>query len=522
MSIYYSKFQLNTFWGAPYFEAHMPPDYPICLVCQKAKAFRRLPPNVKKLAALARKWRYRKNPPDPNAPGIHDWYDEEGYELDPSTGKRLTDEEIDQQWPWPEPDIEVKDIPEPEGGFPDPDTWEEPPPEPDEDEEDDRISWDQLVRDIGSHGREYVARDYGVPKGDLADVQTDEDLAGLIFARMGRDVPVTLSTIRAIGDKWKGPSGRWFTKNQDGHVVPTTAPGDGEQAATEAPAGKKQEAPKRGILSAILEAISGGSKQKLPPGPSWKEVHKLSISDRIDNSPAHEQFSKSLEDDPNRRRQWEYVAHQSGMGVDEVKKTVREKMQRIVDQSEVFSRVPDEKAMLAILEGGFKNQFQLGKSAAVYDPKGRAIAEARAMGVPMDTPHDQRPIYGYLSSSKIPPEQEAAEGYGDFIVKLKPHMKERSTISFGDSFRGSTNNEFLSVSSTEASHNAIHPAAIAGAGLGSLDSIEAFNAKQKKYIEAHMHGGVTPDDIESIRVKGEPSAELRQRLDASGIKWESY
>ena len=48
-----------------------------------------------------------------------DWYDEEGYELNPGTGKRLTDEEIDADWEqWGAPDIEVEAFPCQRAGSP--------------------------------------------------------------------------------------------------------------------------------------------------------------------------------------------------------------------------------------------------------------------------------------------------------------------------------------------------------------------------------------------------------------------
>jgi hypothetical protein len=40
------------------------------------------------------------------------------------------------------------------------------------------------------------------------------------------DAGIALSAAtRRIGEKWQGQSGRWFTKNQQGRVVPAKAPG---------------------------------------------------------------------------------------------------------------------------------------------------------------------------------------------------------------------------------------------------------------------------------------------------------
>lgn len=125
MSAYYSKFSLNSYAGTPYFQAHVPEGFPVYLLLQKARAFRRLPPNLKTLARNSRRWAELHDA----VPGsIAEWYDAQGYELDPNDGHRLTDAEIDAQWE-PDPGLDavmVTDIPMPPRGFAAPDEWELP------------------------------------------------------------------------------------------------------------------------------------------------------------------------------------------------------------------------------------------------------------------------------------------------------------------------------------------------------------------------------------------------------------
>lgn len=184
MSVHYSKCQLNTFSGTDYFRAHAPEDYPINLICQKVRRFRALPPNVQRLAALAKAWWARTHPGDTS--GAEGLYDAAGYELDPATGARLTDDEVAAMWSWPAPDVEVADIPVPAGGFPDPNTWEPPAvADDDDDAEDDGPTEAQLVNDIAGFGRARVARDYGVPVEQLARIGSDRELAQLILRKRG-------------------------------------------------------------------------------------------------------------------------------------------------------------------------------------------------------------------------------------------------------------------------------------------------------------------------------------------------
>jgi hypothetical protein len=159
MSAYYSKFTLNTYPGTPYFEAHIPSGYPLQQVLAKRQAFRHLPPNLQELARLSKRW-YLRNNPD-RISDIVRWYDSDGNELDPDTGRRLTDAEISSQWQ-PNSDLDdfvVMDIPTPIGGFPDPDTWE--PAEEATGSTSDEPTQEQLRKDLSSRGIEALADEYG-------------------------------------------------------------------------------------------------------------------------------------------------------------------------------------------------------------------------------------------------------------------------------------------------------------------------------------------------------------------------
>lgn len=195
MSEHYSKFDLNTSKNTPYFHAHLPSDYPLESTLVKCRAFRRLPPNLRKLCLLSKKWQEKNQPPGITEEGhwgsIEQWYDEAGYELNPYTGNRLTDEEIDAQWP-PNPKLDkfkVEDISVPEGGFADPDTWQEPERDDGSEEDLDAPTEESLLRDIESHGREYVAKYYGVSPQELVGTKNDRQLALKILSALERTRP---------------------------------------------------------------------------------------------------------------------------------------------------------------------------------------------------------------------------------------------------------------------------------------------------------------------------------------------
>lgn len=182
MSVHFSRYLLNTYSGTPYFRAHVPDDYPLSRVLQKCRAFRRLPARLRELSALAKRWAERNGG---GVEGIADWYNGAGLELNPATGRPLTDEEIDVQW-LPDPSLsklKVKDIPVPEGGFPDPETWR---PEVEADTgTGDGPTEAQILSDIAGHGRKRTAAEYGVSDEQLAGIGSDKELAQFVLEKRG-------------------------------------------------------------------------------------------------------------------------------------------------------------------------------------------------------------------------------------------------------------------------------------------------------------------------------------------------
>ncbi len=176
--IYYSKYDLNTYRTTPYFMAHLPSGYRLGEALINSRAFRRLPPNLKRLSELSKQWAALHYPI--LVARVSMWYDDKGYEVHPDTKRRLSDKEVDDLWASPKSNTKVKDIPVPPGGFADPATWTEPV-SPEEPEADHGRSEAELLHDIKARSREYVAKEYGV---EVAD--TDKALARRILAKRGK------------------------------------------------------------------------------------------------------------------------------------------------------------------------------------------------------------------------------------------------------------------------------------------------------------------------------------------------
>lgn len=191
MSVYYSRYNLNTYSNTPYFRANLPKDYHLDLVLQKCRSFQKLPPHLQELSVLAKEWAQSNNalPKD-----IDNFYDNKGHELNPDTGELLTPEENAAQWHEPEQSaVKVEDIPVPSGGFPDPNGWSQ---EDTSDESGDVVDMEgvtatQVLENIKSRGREATAKEYGVPSRWLFRAKTDEDLARMVLGMHGKPRPAS-------------------------------------------------------------------------------------------------------------------------------------------------------------------------------------------------------------------------------------------------------------------------------------------------------------------------------------------
>ena len=193
VSAHFSKYLLNSFAATAYFEAHCPPDYPVSRVLIASRAFRNLSPRLRELALLSNVWLQRQPGGADVMEEMSRWYDAEGYELDPGSGRRLSIPVILADWGEVGntlPSAVSEDIPLPLGGFADPLVWE-PPPVADDPELVDRTGFmvERLLSDIASRGRRRTAEEYGVPPGWLHVVCEDKDLAEMILNMHGKPWP---------------------------------------------------------------------------------------------------------------------------------------------------------------------------------------------------------------------------------------------------------------------------------------------------------------------------------------------
>lgn len=170
-----------------------------------------------------------------------------------------------------------------------------------------------------------------------------------------------------------------------------------------------------------------------------------------------------------------------------------------------------------IADGALKNQYQSGESSGMYAPEKRKTYETAYIGVDVDTPAKDRPIYGYVYDPSRAGQPTVFTGesmgyqatlgtsnvdqYGDVRLVLKPDVRERTTVTGGDSLDRKT----LAVP-------------LAGR-LSDEDMMLAGLYNAYPYFEAQVHRGVKMSDIESVHIPqkwtdaGQADAEFQRMRD---------
>lgn len=297
--------------------------------------------------------------------------------------------------------------------------------------------------------------------------------------------------------------------------------GSGHSKGGEKSEGEPQ-AKRPGLLARVLSAVGLGPKEAQPAQPGWADVSGMGPAERMAASPAAREFGEKL--DKQHGPRWEALARQLGGTAGEARKEVASRCQKLVDGLEVHVRVK-EHVLPLVLQGGFKNQFEVGSSDALYDPEGRAAGELKGMGLPRDTPAAERPKYGYLTSADADHRAETAAGmagYGGVVVRLKARVRERATVTMGDSLRGATNGEYQASPIGAVSHRSVNPGDVLAAGPDSLADKKSWDSGHRTYIEAQLHGSISVEDIEEVGFESEPAGLLKEQMARLGVRWRVY
>jgi len=204
----------------------------------------------------------------------------------------------------------------------------------------------------------------------------------------------------------------------------------------------------------------------------------------------------------------------------------------------LFAERPDlilvtpSRSLDAILSEGFKPAAVTGETTRSYMPQSRAKLEKELFGKDL-----KNPIYGVLGGESKESKSEvrllSRLGYGDVAVTLSDSVKDRTTLTFGDS---------LDVNSGYIKRDHGFPDEVVGAirrpsiPFAASDRAAAYKAMANSewrsdrygvadvgldYVEAQIWGGgVAVSDIKSVQFRSKaPSKQIEGKLASLNIPW---
>lgn len=175
------------------------------------------------------------------------------------------------------------------------------------------------------------------------------------------------------------------------------------------------------------------------------------------------------------------IAH--GKTSDEIRNNFEEQQRNILkENNRVAVRVPIDFVDEVADDGRFKSQFETGRSQGLLNEDRRSNVEYEGFGVPKDIEPEKRPIYGYMSNESGNHDLVSLEYYGGVAFILKDGVKERTTVTFGDSLDHDLPGSKISEPKIESMRIT--------EGLVTVEGLS--------YVEAQIHGGVKIDEVDEI------------------------
>ena len=232
----------------------------------------------------------------------------------------------------------------------------------------------------------------------------------------------------------------------------------------------------------------------------------------------------------------EYAA-ESGKSVGDLKKEWQSSVEEAVGKAKVYVAMPPEVLDRVLIEGRYKSQFETNASyGGDVQIEARREAEFAIFGTPTDIADSDRAVYGY--ASEAPPSNrsrgdyttlnnhEACVGYGSVIVQYKDDVKERATITFGDSLNRS--GETIPSPMLEPSFRSVDfsrydatdtPAVIRERSVDAQGKRNDADERVGDYAEVQVHGGLSVSEIDTVWLRSEPKGRTATLLKERGVKW---
>ncbi len=160
-------------------------------------------------------------------------------------------------------------------------------------------------------------------------------------------------------------------------------------------------------------------------------------------------------------------------------------------RGEVMTATPEDVAVRILKGDRCKSQFETARSRGALNPDIRAGQETAMFRVHPGMPPSARPTYGYVSAEM--PTSDGPMMYGDIRFQLRDSVKERTTMTMGDSLGSPSVPVRMgsSVSERQASDSRGH-------GVRFFSGPDSFQTNN--YAEAQIMGGWDRSDVTKVYV----------------------
>lgn len=307
----------------------------------------------------------------------------------------------------------------------------------------------------------------------------------------------------------------------------------GERASAPVPLRAVTEA----VRAGLLEHLAGQHDQSKHGSGGAGGESGFDISDLV---PVDEEWREQTSNDlaimeTAYKKNVARVAAEVGITPEELDGKMRAATAEALAEGLPAIRVPPA-ALDSILNDGFKNQIETGKSGGVLDSRLRKENEWQGFGISSDDPA-HHPVYGYMES-KSPPPAGGAKQYGGATVVLKRETLERATYTIDDSLAAMTMGDFHPMRATGdhpvpplAGRSAVTTLREIAKGGGSSALLQWNTGNysggtrpppgehDSAYLELQFHGGVKKGDIDHVLFDSTPSPKVRQALEKAGVTW---
>ena len=208
-----------------------------------------------------------------------------------------------------------------------------------------------------------------------------------------------------------------------------------------------------------------------------------------------------------------------GASVAEYKTLVDDHLKDLFARSILYKRVEVEHLEKILTSGRFKSQFETNTSGGLNNTFYRNQVEANVFSFDgTKTRVEERPQYGYFSADPNG-SHPGVRQYGDTTVRFKPEVRDRTTVTFGDSGDATRWGTFPSVSPKPANDPGLGAFDFIG-GQHTHDPLEVKSLDEFwPYVEGQVDGGLDVNGIAEVIFDGAAPAQVTAQLDALHIPW---